>query len=153
MSQNEDKCDSRVIVLLTRSSLVCHQAADVHVCVRHLHGARRPARPTRSHARPAADSGWNDYRRPTTATRDAAVCTRAEEWGGGGAVNVIIIIIIILYDRNGNFLRGCLPRRGEAQMACNLLLPREDNILNKFVILERMTYYSDELTVPMAWLD
>ena len=83
--------------------------------------------------------------------------TRAEEWGCGGAVNVIIIIIIIiiiiLYARNGNFVRGCLPRRGEAQMACNLLLPREDNILNKFVILERMTYYSDELTVPMAWLD
>ena len=43
-----------------------------------------------------------------------------------------------------------LPHRGKAQVACNLLLPHEDNILNKFRIWKE---YSDEKTVPVAWLD
>ena len=43
-----------------------------------------------------------------------------------------------------------LPHRGKAHMA--LLLPHEDNIPNKFRIFERKAY-SDEKTVPVAWLD
>ena len=36
--------------------------------------------------------------------------------------------------RNGSFFRGWLPHRGKAQLACNLMLPHEDNIINKFRI-------------------
>ena len=32
--------------------------------------------------------------------------------------------------RNGSFLHGWLPHRGKAQVACNIMLPYEDNIQN-----------------------
>ena len=34
------------------------------------------------------------------------------------------------------FLRGWLPHRGKAQMACNYCFPHEDNVLNKFRIVK-----------------
>ena len=36
-------------------------------------------------------------------------------------------------------------------MACNLMLPHEDNIQNKFRIWKKRAY-SDEKTVPVDWL-
>ena len=36
---------------------------------------------------------------------------------------------------NDSFKRGWLPRRGKAQMACNLMLPHEDNIVNIIFII------------------
>ena len=43
---------------------------------------------------------------------------------------MIIIIIIIM----AVFLRVWLPHRGMAQVACSLILPHDDNILNKYII-------------------
>ena len=43
--------------------------------------------------------------------------------------------------RNGSFFRGWLPHRGKVQMACNLLLPHDDNIPNKLGIWKEGNYY------------
>ena len=47
-------------------------------------------------------------------------------------ITTIIIIQIYKNGRNFGFLRDRLPRRGKAQMACDLMLPHEDVIQNKF---------------------
>ena len=46
----------------------------------------------------------------------------------------LIAFVAYLFRHNGLFF--ILPHRGKAQVACNLLLPHEDNILNKFRILK-----------------
>ena len=69
------------------------------------------------------------------------------------ADNNIIAIIIIAEMTVFNVAGYLIGHRGQARVACNVLLPHEDNIIpNKFIILLRKAH-SDEKTVPVAWLD
>ena len=45
--------------------------------------------------------------------------------------------MVIIMAENGSFLRGWLTHRGNAQVACHLVFPHKDNILNKFIHIHR----------------
>ena len=50
---------------------------------------------------------------------------------------MITITIIIIIAELAAFLRGQLPHLGKAQMACDLMLPHKDNILNKILKIRK----------------
>ena len=56
------------------------------------------------------------------------------------------VIIIIIMARMAVFLRGWLPHRGKAQMACNYCFPTRTNVLNKFRILKKRHVQMRNLT-------
>ena len=66
---------------------------------------------------------------------------------------IIIIIIIIIVIIAEMTVSTWLPHRGKAQMACNLLLPHDDNIPNK---LRNSVYFSainmvNNVMVKLVW--